>query len=61
MNGRLYRLTPAGGKPNHYTDSYASALAACRLAVPGLDSVDLDDLEVGERWVCDGTIVERVA
>ena len=27
MNGRLYRLTPAGGKPNHYTDSYASALA----------------------------------
>lgn len=26
MNGRLYRLTPAGGRPNHYTDSYASAL-----------------------------------
>lgn len=26
LERRLYRLTPVGGKPNHYTDSYASAL-----------------------------------
>lgn len=25
MKGWLYRFTPAGGKPNHYTDSLLSA------------------------------------
>ena len=45
MNGRLYRLTPAGGKPNHYTDSYASASAK----VPDpRDLAKLDHLDVGE-------------
>lgn len=43
MNGRLYRLTPAGGKPNHYTDSYASALAQLP---PGYEGF-LSGLEVG--------------
>lgn len=58
MNGRLYRLTPAGGKPNHYTDSYASA--ALRYGPPFVGAVDR--LQVGEQVVlpCD-TIVERVA
>jgi hypothetical protein len=59
MNGRLYRLTPAGGKPNHYTDSYASALA-----VLGEDwrSVLDDHLTVGSSAAApDGTTVERVA
>lgn len=59
MNGRLYRLTPAGGKPNHYTDSYASVLA-----VLGEDwrSVLDDHLTVGGRAEGpDGTIVERIA
>lgn len=27
MTGRLFRFTPLGGKPNHYTDSFRSALA----------------------------------
>ncbi len=44
MNTRLYRLTPAGGKPNHYTDSYASALA--KLPNPW-DKPKFDALEVG--------------
>lgn len=57
MNGRLYRLTPAGGKPNHYTDSYASALA-----VLGPEyAEDLSSAEVGELSVLNGTTVERVA
>lgn len=46
MNTRLYRLTPAGGKPNHYTDSYASALA--KLPNPW-DKPNLDGLDVGEK------------
>lgn len=25
MTGRLFRFTPHGGKPNHYTDSFRSA------------------------------------
>lgn len=72
MNGRLYRLTPAGGKPNHYTDSYASALAK----LPTKDyAVKLKNLEVGETlsvaactlaadyelWHSQPIFVERVA
>ena len=57
MNGRLYRLTPAGGKPNHYTDSYASALAALGPEY----AKDLSTAEVGELSVLNGTTVERVA
>ena len=56
MNGRLYRLTPAGGEPNHYTDSYASV----RLKVE--HPAGLDDLDPGDELeLLDGTIVERVA
>lgn len=56
MNTRLYRLTPAGGKPNHYTDSYASALAKLP---PGNEL--LHELAVGDVYhVADGTW-ERVA
>lgn len=57
MNGRLYRLTPAGGKPNHYTDSYASALTALGAEY----AEDLSTAEVGELSVLDGTTVERIA
>ncbi len=46
MNTRLYRLTPAGGKPNHYTDSYASALV--KLHEPR-DRRLFEHLLVGER------------
>lgn len=57
MNGRLYRLTPTGGKPNHYTDSYDSAMA-----VLGPEyAEDLATAEVGELSVLSGTTVERVA
>jgi len=58
MNGRLYRLTPAGGKPNHYTDSYASALGQ----FDGLVTHDDLDMQVGDRMeYVTGQIVERVA
>lgn len=57
MNGRLYRLTPPGGKPNHYTDSYASALVALGPEY----AEDLSTAEVGELSVLAGTTVERVA
>lgn len=59
MNGRLYRLTPAGGKPNHYTDSYASALAKL-----GARTNVLTRLRVGECIRLHDTpikVVERVA
>jgi hypothetical protein len=57
MNTRLYRLTPAGGKPNHYTDSYASALAKCDVG-----SYHLAQLPVGAaRTDGNGVTVERVA
>ena len=58
MNGRLYRLTPAGGKPNHYTDSYASALAVLgEVWRPLLDSAEVGNVDE----LTDGTAVERVA
>ncbi|MFB0007672.1 hypothetical protein ABVC96_20840 [Xanthomonas euvesicatoria] len=60
MNGRLYRLTPAGGKPNHYTDSYASALAVLGAHWQS----DLDRLQPGQTARRDdvaGATVERVA
>lgn len=64
MNGRLYRLTPAGGKPNHYTDSYASALAKCP---PLANSAAFRYMQVGDAvfrdpdWPADLDRVERVA
>lgn len=60
MNGRLYRLTPAGGKPNHYTDSYASA--SVRLN-EGYMAVPLAELAVGQivEEVHNKITVERVA
>lgn len=58
MNGRLYRLTPSGGKPNHYTDSYASA--AVHYGFPFESAAER--LEIGEAVTLkDGTIVERLA
>lgn len=56
MNGRLYRLTPAGGKPNHYTDSYASLLSRypnCKIFLLAL--------AVGDVVILNGDAVERVA
>lgn len=62
MNGRLYRLTPAGGKPNHYTDSYASALGQFD-GLPDYPAARrlLDAIEVGESKWFNGLKVERVA
>ncbi len=56
MNGRLYRLTPAGGKPNHYTDSYASIVER----YPD-SKLLLAALAVGLVLILDGDAVERVA
>lgn len=56
MNGRLYRLTPAGGKPNHYTDSYASVVQRYPTS-----RLLLSALEVGLVLILDGDAVERVA
>lgn len=61
MNGRLYRLTPAGGKPNHYTDSYASTLAKSGLPAYPAARRHLDALEVGDSKWFNGQKVERVA
>lgn len=59
MNGRLYRLTPAGGKPNHYTDSLRSAQANAPSAV---EAHMIEDLDVGEGFDFQGGgHVERVA
>lgn len=57
MNTRLYRLTPAGGKPNHYTDSYASAL----LTLGPEYAEALQDQQVGQRYCTPHGDVERVA
>lgn len=45
MTGRLFRFTPHGGKPNHYTDSFRSALAQLPHAS---HNRELGDLSVGE-------------
>ena len=56
MNGRLFRFTPAGSKPNHYTDSFRSAAAQIE------DPVGLAELDVGDELeLFDGSTVERVA
>lgn len=72
MNGRLYRLTPAGGKPNHYTDSYASALV--KLLGPDVEATadaswsdndrtrfELHSLRVDQSMSVSGITVERIA
>ncbi len=56
MNTRLYRLTPAGGKPNHYTDSYSSLCARYPESVRLLTA-----LAAGDTLSLDGDKVERVA
>lgn len=57
MTGRLFRFTPHGGKPNHYTDSFRSATAAMELHA----RLAFELLEVGDTWqLTDGTW-ERVA
>ncbi len=56
MNTRLYRLTPAGGKPNHYTDSYGSLCARYPESVRLLNA-----LAAGDTLILDGDKVERVA
>lgn len=56
MTGRLFRFTPHGGKPNHYTDSYRSASAQME------DPAGLAELDVGDKLeLLDGSTVERVA
>lgn len=58
MKGRLYRSTPAGGKPEHFTHDFRSA---CLL----LDEASRDwlaALPVGDRVVTpEGDTWERVA
>lgn len=58
MKGRLYRFTPAYGKPEHFTHDFRSACF-------GLDEASRDwlaDLPVGDRVVMpEGDIWERVA
>lgn len=61
MNGRLYRLTPAGGKPNHYTDSYASALVALRGSSERPVGMQLADVPLGGVMQFGLYHVERVA
>lgn len=61
MNGRLYRLTPAGGKPNHYTDSYASTLQYIKKSTGLPVGVRLAEIAVGSSASFEGIRVERVA
>jgi hypothetical protein len=61
MNGRLYRLTPAGGKPNHYTDSYASALAVLKAASDRPVGTQLANVGVGGVMQFGLYHVERIA
>lgn len=56
MKGHLYRFTPAGGKPNHYTHDHSSAVRAME------HTAGLDELEPGDQLeLLDGTVVERIA
>lgn len=58
MNGRLFRFTPHGGKPNHYTDSLASAAASLP---EDMTRADLEALGVGDTLTLSGDVWERVA
>lgn len=44
MTRRLFRFTPAGGKPNNYTDSLASASKGCADTRAALQRLDVGDL-----------------
>lgn len=47
---RLYRITPAGAeRPNHYVDSYESAVAKLPEDMSGRD---LMRLEIGSSFTC---------
>lgn len=57
MKGRLYRFTPAGGKPEHYTHDFRSACV-------GLDSRERDwlsRLDEGDALTVVAGTWERVA
>lgn len=57
MSGRLFRFTPHGGKPNHYTDSLASATMRMGLH----DRMAFAQMDVGDIWQLAGGTWERVA
>lgn len=58
MTGRLFRFTPHGGKPNHYTDSLASATAKLP---EDMTKSDLAALDVGDTLTLSGDTWERIA
>lgn len=58
MTGRLFRFTPHGGKPNHYTDSFRSALAQLP---EDMAKSDLEELGVGDTLTLSGDTWERIA
>lgn len=58
MTGRLFRFTPHGGKPNHYTDSFRSALAQMEDPAP---AEYLQRLAIGASLTTTEGTWERVA
>lgn len=58
MTGRLFRFTPHGGKPNHYTDSFRSASAKLDDSAP---AEYLARLAVGSSLTTTEGTWERVA
>lgn len=58
MKGRLYRFTPAGGKPEHFTHDLKSAQRSCR---DSLDATELAIMLVGQITEVHGGTWERVA
>lgn len=59
MKGRLYRFTPAGGKPEHFTHSYESAR---RMVAESGVTVYLASMRVGHVVALpNGDTWERVA
>lgn len=58
MKGRLYRFTPAGGKPEHFTHDFRSAC----LLLDAAHKHILDTMDVGHIVVLpNGNAWERVA
>lgn len=55
MKGRLYRFTPSGGKPNHYTHDHSSAVRC------GVPSRQLLTLDIREQLEADNGTWERIA
>lgn len=44
MNARLFRFTPHGGKPNHYTDSFRSATGGQPARIDALNRLAVGDM-----------------